>query len=133
MRQSLTPAEVRLWARLKGQACEGFKFRRQHPIGPFFADFACTEAHLVVEIDGQIHQSIDAQTYDHERTEYLEMAGWRVIRFTNEAVLHDTYKVVSLIAEAAHALVFKQFAPSAPSGHLPHFGKAETGEENVKR
>ena len=128
LRKSLTKAEVRLWARLKGQACEGFKFRRQHPVGRFFADFACSEAKLIVEVDGDAHQGIQAQMYDSERTAFLESQGWAVIRFTNAAVLHETSQVVEQIAKCLLILRPQQKAPSGLAGHLPH-AQAGTGEE----
>jgi very-short-patch-repair endonuclease len=125
MRGSLTKAEVRLWARLKGQACEGFKFRRQHPIGRFFADFACSEAKLVVEVDGDAHQGTQAQMYDNERTAFLESQGWAIIRFTNAAVLHETSRVVEQITQSLLILRSHREAPSGLAGHLPH---AQTGK-----
>ena len=128
MRKSLTKAEVRLWARLKGQACEGFKFRRQHPVGRFFADFACSEAKLIVEVDGDAHQGIQAQMYDSERTAFLESQGWAVIRFTNAAVLHETSQVVEQIAQSLLILRPHREAPSGLAGHLPH-AQEGTGEE----
>jgi very-short-patch-repair endonuclease len=58
----------------------GLKFRRQHPIGPYFADFACVARKLVVEVDGEHHAL--QQEADSHRTDFLEQAGWRVIRFS---------------------------------------------------
>ncbi|MCU0882809.1 MAG: endonuclease domain-containing protein [Hyphomonadaceae bacterium] len=129
MRSALTKAETRLWARLKGAACGGFKFRRQHPIGRYFADFACTEARLIVEVDGDVHSSDNARLYDAERTAFLENNGWSVIRFTNEAVLNETSRVIEKIGKALRGLVPARQAPSALSGHLPHSGRTGTGEE----
>jgi very-short-patch-repair endonuclease len=64
---------------------DGLKFRRQHPIGPFFADFACVARKLVVEIDGE-HHALQREA-DSRRTDLMEQAGWRVIRFSaSEAV-----------------------------------------------
>ena len=74
------------------------KFRRQHPIGPFFADFACVSQRLVVELDGGYHDSVQDQ--DLKRQQYLTSQGWKVVRFTNEDVLRDVESV--LIAIASH-------------------------------
>ena len=75
------------------------KFRRQHPIGPFFADFACLSKELVVELDGGYHDSVPDN--DLQREHYLTEQGWTVIRFSNEDVLRDIESV--LIAIASHA------------------------------
>mgnify|MGYP001828672749 FL=1 len=74
------------------------KFRRQHPIGPFFTDFACVSQQLVVELDGGYHDSVQDQ--DLKRQQYLTSQGWKVVRFTNEEVLRDVESV--LIAIASH-------------------------------
>jgi very-short-patch-repair endonuclease len=63
------------------------KFRRQHPIGPYFADFACASHHLVVELDGEYHDHIQGD--DLERQRVLESQGWEVLRFANADVLDD--------------------------------------------
>ena len=70
MRRDSTDAERRLWSYLRGRQLENFKFRRQHPIGPFIVDFCCIEVKLVVELDGSQHE-VDQQ-YDARRTGVLE-------------------------------------------------------------
>src|SRR4051794_22135472 len=84
MRHEQTPAEQKLWAVVRGKQLYGHKFRRQHPIGRFIADFYCAEARLVIELDGESHAA--QQEYDAIRTAYLQAQGYRVIRFTNQAV-----------------------------------------------
>ena len=74
------------------------KFRRQHPIGPFFADFACVSQRLVVELDGGYHDSI--QHNDLQRQQFITSQGWTVVRFSNEEVLRDVESV--LIAISSH-------------------------------
>lgn len=71
-------------------------FRRQHPIPPFIADFACVEKKLVVELDGGYHDSIQAEGAARQRK--LEAAGWNVIRFSNADVLNDVEAVAKAIA-----------------------------------
>jgi very-short-patch-repair endonuclease len=103
LRRQQTPAEQRLWARLRGKQVPGFKFRRRHPIGRFTVDFCCARAKLVVEIDGGSHAA--RAGYDDSRTAYLEERGYTVIRFTNEqvhrrldAVLDEIVRVLNDLA-----------------------------------
>ena len=96
LRLRQTKAESLLWQVLRAKRFCGLKFRRQHPIGPFFADFACTELQLVIEIDGGYHEAVEAS--DRSRQDYLEQEGWRVLRFTNEDVIDDVEAVAIAIA-----------------------------------
>ena len=80
----MTDAERRLWAALRGRRLQGYKFRRQRPVGPFIVDFACIEHRLVVEADGGQHAD---NQYDADRTAWLEKRGWRVLRFWNNEIL----------------------------------------------
>ena len=98
LRRNQTEAEKRLWYRLKNRGLGGWKFRRQHAVGPYFADFACIEAALVVEIDGGQHQGRREQ--DDVRTAFLEGAGYRVLRFWNNDVLSNTDGVLQSVLEA---------------------------------
>ena len=79
LRQRETGLEHRLWQRLRGRRIAGLKFRRQHPIGPYIADFACPEAKLVIEIDGYWHTHRQAQ--DELRTARLHTLGYKEVRF----------------------------------------------------
>jgi very-short-patch-repair endonuclease len=97
LRQQPTEAEIRLWAVLRNRRFLAFKFRRQHPIGPFVADFACLRHHLIVEADGSQHVQSDA---DAQRTRWLERRGWRVLRFWNNDVLARTDAVMEAILVA---------------------------------
>jgi very-short-patch-repair endonuclease len=94
----MTPAERLLWRHVRNRRLGGPKFRRQHPLGRFIADFYCAAQRLVVEIDGD---ALAGQTeYDAVRTEVLEERGYRVIRFRNEEVLRDVAGVLSAIQDA---------------------------------
>ena len=73
-------AEQAVWELLRAHRMGGLKFRRQHPIGPYFADFACVARKLVIEVDGE-HHALQREA-DSRRTDFLEQAGWRVIRFS---------------------------------------------------
>jgi very-short-patch-repair endonuclease len=81
---TLTDAERRLWSALRARPLKGYKFRRQHPLGPFIVDIACLEHRLVVEADGGQHADSDD---DRRRTAWLERRGWRVVRFWNNDIL----------------------------------------------
>jgi very-short-patch-repair endonuclease len=98
LREQRTQAELRLWQRLRGHRLHGLKFRRQHPVGPYFVDFYCAEARLVVEVDGSQH--IEDSRYDGRRTYALEARGLRVLRFWNDDVLARTDEVLEAIVEA---------------------------------
>ena len=78
-------AEARLWQQLRDRRLMGHKFRRQHSIGPFVADFACVAARLVIELDGSQHAT--AEVADARRTAFLNAQGWKVLRFWNAQVL----------------------------------------------
>ena len=97
LRQRQTAAESLLWDVLRAKRLCGLKFRRQYAIGPFFADFACVNQRLLVELDGGYH---DYQYEDDvSRQKFLENQGWRVIRFSNEDVLKDVEAVATSIAK----------------------------------
>lgn len=88
LRKGMTEAEHELWERLRKKRT-GFKFRRQHPLGPFIVDLYCHEKGLVVEIDGAHHELPDQRDYDEKRRAKLERMGLSVVRFKNEEVLED--------------------------------------------
>ena len=96
-RNKLTPAEQTFWLRLKEQFPE-YKFRRQHPISIYIADFYCHKLKLVIEIDGPIHDSMDAKLADEKRQKYLENLNLTVIRFTNEQIRSEVEKVIKVIS-----------------------------------
>ena len=102
LRRDQTDAEQTLWARLRDRQLCGAKFRRQHPVGPFVADFCCPQRKLVVELDGGQHAEEVAA--DHKRSRFLEEQGYRVLRFWNHDVLQNTEAVLERIAEALNDL-----------------------------
>ena len=87
LRSDHTDAERKFWRNVRGRGVAGFKFRRQYPIGPYIADFACVEIRLIVELDGGQHAEEHARVYDGQRTAYLKSRGFRVRRFWNVDVL----------------------------------------------
>ena len=98
LRRPLTPAEAKLWQRLRRKQLYGLKFRRQHPIFRFIVDFFCNQNKLVVEVDGAHHAEPEQQAYDEARTEWLEQHRYRVIRFTNREVMSNIEGVLQEIA-----------------------------------
>ncbi|HXP77159.1 MAG TPA: DUF559 domain-containing protein [Stellaceae bacterium] len=101
LRANATEAEVRLWSRIRRKQLEGFRFRRQQPLGRYIVDFFCPEARLIVEIDGGQHG--EENLADAIRTEWLEKRGYRVVRFWNKDVLSNTEAVLESILEALRA------------------------------
>ena len=97
LRVDQTRSEGLLWSILRAKQLCGLKFRRQHPIGPWFADFACPEKLLVVEIDGGYHDQVIEK--DLQRQHHLESHGWTVVRFTDEEVQDDAEAVGRAIAK----------------------------------
>ncbi len=93
LRHEMTDAERLLWKHPRGSQLEGVKFRRQHPIPPYIADFCCVELKLIVEVDGSQH-SEDA---DAARTAFLKSHGWQVLRFWDNEVLLQIEAVVEAI------------------------------------
>jgi len=99
LRKEPTLAEAHLWQALRRRQLASLKFRFQHPIGRFIADFYCPSAKLIIEIDGGIHDQ--QQPYDEARTEQLEAFGYRFLRFSNKEVLTDLPHVLARIKDQA--------------------------------
>jgi very-short-patch-repair endonuclease len=96
LRCSETPPEELLWLALRNGQIGGMKFRRQHPIGPFVVDFYCHRAKLAVEVDGMSHD--DKMAQDAAKSKFLESQGLRVLRVTNQDVMHHLEAVAREIA-----------------------------------
>ena len=100
LRHSMTPPELRLWAALRRRP-DGFKFRRQHPFGPYVLDFYCDAAKLAVEVDGLTHDVGDRPTRDMKRDAWILQRGVTVMRFPAEEVRVNLEGVVTGIAAEA--------------------------------
>jgi very-short-patch-repair endonuclease len=98
LRREMTPAEKKLWLRLRAGEMFGVKFRRQHPVEPYIVDFCCPPCRLIIEIDGDTHA--DAAARDAARTERIEELDYRVIRFTNKDVHENLDGVLDTILHA---------------------------------
>ena len=97
LRKKQTPAEQMLWELLRDRQFMGLKFRRQHQIGDYIADFYCAEQKLVVELDGPIHKAEAQQKHDSKRDAYLGSMGNTVVRLSNDLVLNDPQAALSRI------------------------------------
>lgn len=100
MRKNQTAAEELLWRLLRNRRLIGFKFRRQHQFGDYIADFYCTDAELVIECDGDVHDPNEEWHHDQERDAYMISQGLTVLRFSNDRILTDTANVIEAIGQA---------------------------------
>ena len=96
LRRNMTDAEKLLWQKLKNKQL-GYKFRRQHPLHLFIVDFYCHELKLIIEVDGEYHNSKEQGIADKERELLLKFQNLQIVRFTNEEVLSDLDKVIMKI------------------------------------
>jgi len=97
LRHDLTEAEEILWSLLRNRQLNGKKFRRQHPIFNYVADFYCHECKLVIEVDGHFHKKAEVKLYDQSRTRVLNELGITVLRFWNQEVINDVPQVLAKI------------------------------------
>ena len=95
LRKNLTDAERWLWQHLRNRGLIGWKFRRQHPVGPFIVDFVCVEKRLIIEVDGGQHA--ESLEWDTKRSEYLKGRGYRILRFWDNEVLGEGKSVLDVI------------------------------------
>jgi len=113
LRRAMTDSERRLWSGLRGGQL-GAKFRRQHPLGSYIADFACLEPKLIVELDGSQHQ--EQAGYDARRDAFFRGQGFEVLRFGSDAPLTQLEGVLHVILETLQTL-------RAPIPAFPQRGK----------
>jgi len=95
LRKNQTDAEKLLWKHLRNRQLNGYRFRRQVPMGRYIVDFTCASLKLVIELDGSQHMS--NTDYDERRTQYLTTQGYKVVRFWNNELLHHTDSVLEAI------------------------------------
>jgi very-short-patch-repair endonuclease len=96
LRKNPTDAERKLWAYLRLRQLGGYKFRRQHPVGPYIVDFICIQRKLIIEVDGGQHD--ERRCYDVKRDKWLQENGFKVLRFWNNEVLTNIDDVMEVIA-----------------------------------
>lgn len=97
LRNNETQAEKILWEKLKNNQLKGNKFRRQHPISLFIADFYCHQLKLIIEVDGEYHNTVEQIKKDDERTQVLQNNGVKIIRFSNCEIENNVDKVITEI------------------------------------
>jgi very-short-patch-repair endonuclease len=112
LRRALTPAESVLWRELRDHRLGGYKFRRQQPVGPYYADFCCSAARVIVELDGDSH--VGRELRDAARTAYLNSEGYVVLRFWNPEVFENLDGVLEAILTACTARVPASHSVKAP-------------------
>lgn len=93
LRLKMTISETKLWEELKSKKLNNYKFRRQHPIHYFIADFYCHEFKLIIELDGEYHNTKEQKEYDKQRDELLNFQEIEILRITNEDVLNNIIAV----------------------------------------
>lgn len=96
LRKNPTPQEEKLWWYLRDERL-GVKFRRQHSVSGYILDFFCKEKRLVIELDGEVHESKEAREYDEVRNKFLESLDYKVVRFWNSEIDKDINKVLAKI------------------------------------
>ncbi|AZI70775.1 endonuclease domain-containing protein [Cloacibacterium normanense] len=97
LRRNETIAEKLLWEKLRNNQLEGLKFRRQHPVNIYIADFYCHKFKLIIELDGDYHNQEEQKQKDEVRTEVLRLNDLKIIRFKNEEVEQDINQVLTTI------------------------------------
>jgi len=97
LRRNMTPAEKRLWSKLRTNRLNNWHFRRQQIIDGFIVDFYCHRAGLIIEVDGPIHKKQVIE--DNERTRIFEDRGLKILRFTNKQIMKELNKVIDVILE----------------------------------
>ncbi len=123
LRRSMTDSERKLWSGLRGEQL-GFKFRRQHPLGNYIADFVCLAPELVVELDGSQHA--DNPVYDLARDAFFKSQGFAVLRFPSNAPFQNPDGVLSAILYQ-----LKGLAGMAPIPAFPQRGKGQETQEET--
>lgn len=119
LHREMSPAEVALWNQLR-QRPLGLKFRRQHPIGPYSADFFCASAKLIVEVDGAAHDTGDRPAGDERRDEHLGKLGYRILRIS----ARDVFRRSTAVADS-----LSRYAAANPLHHPADGPPPRAGEE----
>lgn len=111
-RRQQTPAEKALWQLIRDRRVAGMKFRRQFPIDIFVADFCCFELRLIIEVDGEVHETSSGLAHDANRDFYLRSLGYTILRFPNAQIFADPSTVLERITSVAQRL---RSSPDSPS------------------
>ncbi len=133
LRKEMTKAEACLWKyALRARQMKGYQFRRQRPVLNYIADFMCKELKLVIEVDGITHHWAETIIRDNKKTEELQKAGFKVVRFTDDEVLNDMQGVIRGIEDIIEGMEDhplkpppagdKKLSPSGGGGRRPGEG-----------
>jgi very-short-patch-repair endonuclease len=114
LRKSMSDAERHVWRAIRGGQINGFRFRRQHPIGVFIADFICLEKRLIIEVDGSQHAEPKQLAHDLERTAWLESRGYLVMRVWTGEISENLEGVLTSISQALEQSPVKRDRPPPP-------------------
>lgn len=116
LRNNLTEAELTLWKQIRLRQLSGYKFRRQHPIGEYVADFVCLEKRLIIEVDGGQHS--EQGLYDQIRNDWLKSQGFCILRFWNHEVMMEI--------EGVKEVILKTLEDTPHLNPPPHVGRRLT-------
>jgi very-short-patch-repair endonuclease len=129
LRLHATKAESLLWYELRELRNLGLKFRRQAPIGPYIVDFLCPSVRLIVEVDGDLHETAAGKRHDANRDSYLKSLGYTVRRIDEPDVMHSAWHVAQAVKEEAENLLGD---PSRPlRGHPPLKGEGDAATKGT--
>ncbi|WP_442579220.1 endonuclease domain-containing protein [Mesorhizobium sp. ASY16-5R] len=124
LRLQATKAESLLWYELRVLRPQGLIFRRQQPIGPYIVDFVCLSAKLIVEVDGDLHETDAGKRHDANRDTYLRSLGYAIFRIDEPDVMNNAWHVAQVVKEKAEHC---RSDPSRPlRGHPPLKGEGES-------
>ncbi len=126
-RREPTRGEAAFWQAVRSRRFNGLKFKRQIAIGPFIADFCCFEHRLIIELDGEPHDNLEAKAKDAARTAFLKREGYRVLRFPNDRVLGRLELVLREIADVIGLAILPSSDPASPGHLLPRGEKDSRG------
>ncbi|TIQ35131.1 MAG: endonuclease domain-containing protein [Mesorhizobium sp.] len=125
LRIHATKAESLLWYELRELKTDGLKFRRQSPIGPYIVDFVCPSVKLIVEVDGDLHETEAGKRHDLNRDFYLQSLGYVVLRIDEPDVINSAWHVAQFVKSEAERVAGD---PSRPlRGHPPLKGEGDAG------
>ncbi|PBC01559.1 endonuclease domain-containing protein [Mesorhizobium sp. WSM3860] len=125
LRLHATKGESLLWYELRELTADGLKFRRQSPIGPYIVDFVCPRIKLIVEVDGDLHETEAGRRHDVNRDAYLRSLGYVVVRIDEPDVINSAGHVAQFVKDKAEHLIGD---PSRPlRGHPPLKGEGNAG------
>jgi len=133
LRGNPTDAEQHLWSALRGHRLNGLSFRRQHPLGPYVADFACLPAKLVIEVDGGQHYEDAGRRHDARRDSFLSEHGFTVLRFSNLDILGNLSGVLETINAVARPAALPPPQPSPASGRGSNVAMVEECPRTLTR